>query len=352
LEKEKKKPRVKKTKVKTKKTTRHKKAVSEDQTVTQELVNTELRHVKFRNFKDRIRKVIKRDDPDHETRFERKLSTRVWPMLLPFIVVMIFLIILPLITMVIYSFVESSNDALQFKSTFENFAKLFTNAGIMLALLYSIGFALVAAIFTVIFGYPIAFIMSNLKSKILARNTWVLVTMPMWISMLLKVLGLQSLFYLLSPTLIGTPIAIIIGMTYMFLPFAITPIYDALTNRSHDLEEASRDLGASAARTFWTITFRDSMPGVLTGFSLVLIQASTSLIVVHYLGAGKITLISSVIESYFFRGSNFGYGAAIAVVLTLLVFLLMLIIRLFSNRFEKKGKRKKWKNSSKVPTLQ
>jgi spermidine/putrescine transport system permease protein len=83
------------------------------------------------------------------------------------------------------------------------------------------------------------------------------------------------------------------------------------------------------------------MPGVLTGFSLVLIQASTSLIVVHYLGAGKITLISSVIESYFFRGSNFGYGAAIAVVLTLLVFLLMLIIRLFSSRFEKKGKRKK-----------
>jgi spermidine/putrescine transport system permease protein len=92
-------------------------------------------------------------------------------MLLPFVIVMVFLIILPLVTMVIYSFVESSNDALQFKSTFENFAKLFTNTGIMLALLYSIGFALIAAVFTVIFGYPIALIMSNLKSKILARNT-------------------------------------------------------------------------------------------------------------------------------------------------------------------------------------
>ena len=156
--------------------------------------------------------------------------------------------------------------------------------------------------------------------------------------MLLKVLGLQSFFYLLSPTFLGTPIAVIVGMVYMFLPFAITPIYDAIMARNVDLEEAAMDLGVSRTKTFFTITLRETLPGILAGFSLVIVQAATSLIVVHYLGAGKITLISSVIESYFFKGSNFGYGSAIAVVLTIMIFLLMLIIRLVSNRIEKRGR--------------
>jgi len=319
--------------------------------LTQDLVNTEIRQLKKQTFKNRVQRFWHKDDDD-ETKFGKVFANRVWPMLLPFIVVMVFLIILPLITMLIYSVIQPRNDAIQFEATFANFIKLFTNSGIMLALLYSIGYALAAAVITVIIGYPIAYIMASLKSRILAKNSWVLITMPMWISMLLKVLGLQSLFYLMSPTLIGTPIAVIIGMVYMFLPFAITPIYESVVSRNRDLEEAAKDLGASAGQTFWKVTLRESMPGILTGFSLVLIQASTSLVVVHYLGAGKITLISSIIESYFFRGSNFGYGSAIAVVLTILVLLLMIMIRLLSNKFEQKGKKKKWKNSSKAPILQ
>jgi spermidine/putrescine transport system permease protein len=84
---------------------------------------------------------------------------------------MVFLIILPLFVMLIYSLVQPRNDALQFEATFANFMMLFTNSGIMLALLYSILFALAAAVLAIIIGFPIAYIMSNLKSKILAKNT-------------------------------------------------------------------------------------------------------------------------------------------------------------------------------------
>lgn len=285
------------------------------------------------------------------SRFFNFQKERVWPILLPFVFVMIFLIILPLVSIFLYSIIKPTGNALMFKIHFGNFVKMFTNANIMIALLLSVAYAVVAALLAIIVGYPIALMMSQMRSKILAKNMWVLVTMPIWISMLLKVLGLQSFFYLLSPSVIGTPIAVIVGMVYMFLPFAIIPIYDALESRQVDLEEAARDLGMSEFKTFWHITFRASIPGVLTAFSLVIVQAATSLIIIHYMGDGKINLISSIIESYFFKGNDFGFGAAISAVLTVLIFLLIVIIRVISSRFEQKGK-KKWRNSSREVTLQ
>ncbi|AHI53534.1 spermidine/putrescine ABC transporter permease [Spiroplasma sabaudiense Ar-1343] len=279
------------------------------------------------------------------SKFVSRASQKTWPILLPFIIVMIFLIILPLIGIVVYSIIQPTNNSLVFKLSLENFVKLFSDSNIMIAMLLSIAYALVAAFCCVIIGYPIAYIMAQLKSKILAKNVWVLVTMPIWISMLLKVLGLQTLFYVLAPTALGTPIAIIIGMVYMFLPFCITPIYNSLESSDKSQLLAAKDLGASNSKAFFQFTLRQSMGGVLAGFSLVIIQAATSLIVIRYLGDGKINLIASIIESYFFKGSNFGYGAAISVVLAILIGLLMLVMKLISNKFEG-GSTKKWKGSS------
>ncbi|KAF5275446.1 hypothetical protein FQR65_LT16664 [Abscondita terminalis] len=109
---------------------------------------------------------------------------------------------------------------------------------------------------------------------------------------MLKTLGLQSLFYVLAPSVLGTSFAIMVGMVYAFLPFAISPIYNSLDNQDRTLAEASLDLGAR----------------VFTAFSLVLVQSATSLVIVKYMGDGKINLITSIIESYFFKGSDFGMG--------------------------------------------
>lgn len=274
---------------------------------------------------------------------------KVWPILLPFFIVMIFLVILPLISILIYSLVKPTGNAQLFKITLENFVKMFTSKNIMVALLLSIAYAVAASLAAILIGYPIAFIMSEIKSKVLAKNMWVLVTMPIWISMLLKVLGLKSFFYLVLPGAIGTPIAVIVGMVYMFLPFAIIPIYDSLEMRQIDLEEAARDLGMSSWKTFWHVTFRSSLPGVLSAFTLVIVQAATSLIVIRYMGDGRINLIASIIESYFFKGNDFGFGSAISVVLTILVFLLTILVRWSSNRVGGRGKNK-WKSSSE-PTI-
>ncbi|AVP49801.1 spermidine/putrescine ABC transporter permease [Williamsoniiplasma luminosum] len=287
-----------------------------------------------------------------ETKIFHFAKGKVWPVLLPFFIVMILLIILPLIAIVVYAVVQPTNDSIMFKISLENFVKFFSTSSIFVSLLLSIAYAVIASLICLVVGYPIALMMANIRSKILAKNLWVLVTLPIWISMLLKVLGLQSLFYLLGPTLIGTPIAVIIGMVYMFIPFAITPIYNSLESRKLDLEEAAKDLGMSPFKTFWAITFRGSIPGVLTAFTLVIVQAGTSLIVVHYLGDGKVNLIASVIESYFFKGNNFGFGAAISAVLTVFIFLLIVITKAISNKFEIQGGKKKWKNSSKVAISQ
>ncbi|ATZ21044.1 spermidine/putrescine ABC transporter permease [Mesoplasma coleopterae] len=317
----------------------------------QEQLETAIDNEIARENKQRIRQKIKEINKTlGRTKLFNFGKGKAWPILLPFFVVMICLVIVPIISIIVYSVVQPSGDMKMFEFSLKNFIRIFSTGGIMRTIGLTIAYAFLAALMCIIFGYPIALIMSEMRSKILAKNMWLLVTMPMWISMLLKVLGLRSLFLIMAPSALGTQLAIIIGMTYMFLPFAITPIYDSLESRRIDIEEAAMDLGCSKFRTFWTVTFRSSMPGVITALTLVLLQAATSLVVVQYMGDGKITLITSIIESYFFKGSDFGFGAAISVVLAVFVFLLMVVSKFISNKFEKKGANS-WKDSSDQLTL-
>ncbi|ASP27896.1 spermidine/putrescine ABC transporter permease [Spiroplasma corruscae] len=275
----------------------------------------------------------------------QSMKKKVWPVLLPFIVVMSILVILPLVGIIIFSIVDPTGDSVKFSFSLRNFIQLITTESIMIVLGLSLLYAFVAAILTVMMAYPIALIMSQLKNKLLAKNMWVLATLPIWISMILKVLGLRSVFMIISVSSVGTPFAIVIGMIYMFLPFAIAPIYNGLENQDSIYYYAALDLKASKLKAFFHTTFRASLPGVFAGFTLVIVQAATSLLVVRYMGDGKINLITNIIENYFFRGTDFGYGATIAVVLAVLLLLIMGIMKLISNKFEVRGS-KKWKSSS------
>ncbi|WP_425378545.1 ABC transporter permease [Spiroplasma endosymbiont of Polydrusus pterygomalis] len=181
--------------------------------------------------------------------------------------------------------------------------------------------------------------MAFCKSKLLSKNIWILVTLPIWINMLLKIIGLQTLFNIIAPGLLGTPISVVIGMVYAFLPFVILPIYNSLDRIDISLIEASKDLGANGFKTFWKVIFRQSIPGIIAGETLLLVQAATSLIIVKFMGNGRINLIVDVIEAYFFKGENFGIGAAISVVLALIVFLIIVLSNWLSKYFEtRKGR--------------
>lgn len=275
---------------------------------------------------------------------EKRMTKKVWPILIPFFIVMIFLIIIPIISVVIYSIIEPTGNITIFKFNLDNFVKFITTSSLVWMLALSILLALVASLISVLIAYPLAFILSTLKSKFAARNIWLLVTMPIWVNMILKMIGLQSFFHLIGGNMLGTQFAIIIGMVYMFLPFAVAPIYNALEGQDPLYVQAALDLKATKFRAFREITLRHSMPGVITAFSLVLIQSATSLLIVRYMGDGKITMITSIIESYFTQGTNFGFGAAISIVLAVLIFLIILLSNLLSKKFEE-GKKKKWKDS-------
>ncbi|WP_381414966.1 ABC transporter permease [Spiroplasma endosymbiont of Anurida maritima] len=255
-------------------------------------------------------------------------------MLLPYTILMILLIVIPLVIILFYSLIGATGNSLIFEINFKNFLDFFREGSFMISLLLSLGFALAAALIAIVIGYPVAYIMAFSNSKFLTKNIWILVTLPIWINMILKVIGLQTLFQIISPTLIGTPISIILGMVYAFIPFVILPIYNSLEKTDRTLIEASRDLGAGHIKTFWKVTFRQSLPGVITGGILLLVQASTSLIIFKFLGGGQISSIVQVIESYFFKGGNFGLGAAISVVMALIIFIIIIVSKYAAHYFE------------------
>jgi len=284
-----------------------------------------------------------------KSKFKKYFSGKIWPILAPFIFVMIVLVVLPLVGILIFAVVNPTGNSFQFEITFDNFFRLFTSVPIMLSIGFTILYAFIASILTIFIAFPIAHTLSVMKSKFAARNLWVLLTMPIWISMILKTIGLRSLFALLSNNFLGTQFAIIIGMIYLFLPFAISPIYNALERTDKNLYTAALDLKASKTQAFWHVIFRQSLPGVFTAFILVFVQSATSLLVVQYMGDGRIVLIPTIIESFFFRGTDFGFGATIAAFLAILLFAVMGLMNFLSRKFETKGS-KKWKDSSKVVT--
>ncbi|MBE4703832.1 spermidine/putrescine ABC transporter permease [Spiroplasma platyhelix] len=247
----------------------------------------------------------------------------------PYIILMIILIVLPLLIVLLYSIIQATNNAFIFRFTFDNFNDFFSESSFVLVLVNSIIYSFFATVLAALLGYPVAYIMAFKVSKLVSKNVWILVTLPIWINMLLRTIGLSIVFAIVGEDiLIGTPVGIILALTYMFLPFMILPIYNSLEKTDHNLLEASQDLGASSTKTFWKVTFRFSLPGVFSGFTLMMLSAMTSLIVVKYIGGGKSVMISNIIESYFYRGANFALGAAISVILGIIVLIIIVVLKL------------------------
>ncbi len=278
-----------------------------------------------------VKNKIKKNNNNFSTK--RQLIT-------PYFIIAIFLILIPFLFILFYAFIipVPAGDTNFFKINLSNFIKFFSDSNLVASLFYSIGYAFLAAILSVIMGYPFAYFLSFSKSKLLKDNIFLLITLPLWINMLMKVIGLQTIFRIAAPNLLGTGFSIVIGMSYMFLPFAILPMYNSFSRIDRSLIEASNDLGANRIQTFFKIIFHFSISGIFIAITLVVVQASTSLVVVKYMGIGKINLISKVIESYFFKGSDFGLGAAISLILVVFISIIFIISKLIEKRIEGKFK--------------
>ena len=187
-------------------------------------------------------------------------------------------------------------------------------------------------------GYPMAMILA--KSKVKTRNMMVLLLIiPMWMNFLLRTYawmnileksGLLNKFltFLGLPTLdiMYTSGAVVLGMVYNFLPFMILPIYTVLSKIDNKLIEAAQDLGANKSTVFRKVTFPLSIPGVISGVTMVFMPAVTTFVISRLLGGGQYTLIGNLIEQQFLTTLDWNFGSAISVVLLIVILISMAIM--------------------------
>lgn len=268
----------------------------------------------------------------------------------PYILWMSLFIVVPLMLIVAFSFSVKSSEGLKF--SLENFKRLMDPIYIKV-FGRSISLALQSTILCLLIGYPVAYIISKKpdhKKGILIM----LFILPMWMNFLLRtyawlaILGKNGLLNnLLGIVGIGpldilyTNTAVLLGMVYNFLPFMVLPIYTSLLKMDQDLINAAYDLGASKVTAFRKVIFPLSLPGVVSGITMVFMPAVSTFVISQLLGGGKELLIGNLIEQQFTTVGNWNFGSAISIIMMILILIAMAVTSKFSDD-DAKGGRVMW----------
>lgn len=243
---------------------------------------------------------------------------------IPYYVILSVLIIIPVILIVFYSITEKVNN-LYYRFTLDYFIMFFKEPIFLKTLWNSIFLAIITTLVSLVIGYPLAYVIAKRSPKIQALLI-LLVTAPMWINMLIRVLAWKQIFDMIDTTLLGSDLAIIVGMVYVYLPFMVLPIYTVISKIDPLLYEASADLGGNSFKTFMKVTLPLSIGGILSGVTMVLLPAATTIVIPKILGNGKY-LIGSLIEDRFLKAGNWGYGSAIAIILSIIIMIMVYITK-------------------------
>ena len=210
----------------------------------------------------------------------------------------------------------------------------------------SVLYSLVSAVICLLLGYPVAYFIAQ-RGKVAQKLLYMLVMLPMCMSFLLRTLAWVGL---LQDTgiinnflewigigrlqLIRTPGAVVLGMVYNYLPYMILPLYAIIVKIDHRLIEAAEDLGCTPAQTFIKVVLPLSMPGILSGITMVFVPAVSSVYISQKLGGTDTVLIGDLIEQLFKQGNNPNLGAALSLVLMGLVFVCTGIMNRFGGEEE------------------
>ena len=259
----------------------------------------------------------------------------------PYLVWMVLFTLIPLGVVFYYALTDPATGAF----SFVNLRQL----GMYLPVLWtSIVYSLVSAVVCLILGYPVAYYIAH-RSPTAQRFLYMLVMLPMCMSFLLRTLAwvgllndqgiinnlLVAFFNWLRSlggifrnipedfgrlTLIRTPGAVVLGMVYNYLPYMILPLYTTISKIDRRLIEAAEDLGCNGVQTFRRVILPLSMPGILSGMTMVFVPAVSTLYISQKMGSSSTVLIGDVIERQFKQGNNPNLGAALSIVLMVLVF--------------------------------
>lgn len=257
----------------------------------------------------------------------------------PYLVWMVGFIIIPLALIVYYGLTDRNGIF-----TIANVASVAEPEHVK-ALWLSLLLSLISTVVCLILAYPLAMILRN---RGIGRGSFIvfIFILPMWMNFLLRTMawqtllekngvinGILSLLHLPNQNLINTAGAIILGMVYNFLPFMVLPIYNVLCKIDDDTINAARDLGANPVQTLLRIWFPLSVPGVISGITMVFVPALTTFVISNLLGGSKILLIGNVIEQEFTRGSNWHLGSGLSLVLMIFILISMAVIA----KYDKNG---------------
>ncbi len=268
----------------------------------------------------------------------------------PYVGWMTLFVVVPIIMVVIYAFATAEGGV-----TLENFSSMGTYASVFTR---SFWLALLATLICLLIGYPAAYFISR-EGPRFQRIAMMLIMLPMWMNFLLRTyswmsvlenngllnqlfrnIGLISLYNGIAELfgrapvdhfqMIGTPGAVVLGMVYNYLPFMILPIYSVIEKMDRSLLEAAQDLGAGSARVFRKVILPLSLPGVLSGVTMVFVPSVSTFAISRLLGGGTQMMLGDLIEQQFLGGAyNPHLGAAISLVMMVIVVVCMVVMNHF-----------------------
>lgn len=257
----------------------------------------------------------------------------------PYSVWAIGFILIPLVLVIFYAFTDKTGNF-----TLDNIIAISESTNLK-ALGLSVMLSFISTIICLLLAYPLAMILATLGVNQSSFMVFIFI-LPMWMNFLLRTLAWQTLLektgvinsiltFLNLPTLniINTPSAIVLGMVYNFLPFMVLPIYNTLIKIDSNVINAAKDLGANNIQTFTRVIFPLSLPGVISGITMVFVPALTTFVISDLLGGAKILLIGNVIEQEFKQANNWNAGSGLSFVL-----MIFIVISIFiSNKYDKEG---------------
>ena len=264
----------------------------------------------------------------------------------PYIIWSAIFIVIPLILVVLFSFTQKIDGKQVF--SIANYRDLMDPIYFKV-FLRSIILAGGSTLICLIVGYPVAYLIS--KVNVSKRGTLILLfILPMWMNFLLRtyawsaILGRNGVLNTIL-TAIGLPAmnilytdsAVMLGMVYNFLPFMIIPIYTILTKMDQDLINAAKDLGANSTQVFTKVIFPLSMPGVVSGITMVFMPAVSTFVISKLLGGGQFMLIGNLIEQQFMSVGDWHFGSAISIFMMIVILISMALMNKFSDDSGKEG---------------
>lgn len=256
----------------------------------------------------------------------------------PYIIWSVLFIVAPLLFVAYFAFTDRNGSF-----TFENLMSLSSYSE---TFVMSLGFSLIATTICLLIGYPLAYCMARTSEK--TRNILlVLLMLPMWISLLIRTYSLMALLdnggivstFLVKLgfeklTFIGTDGAVILGMIYDFLPYMVLPIYTTLTKLDNRYLEAAADLGCNSIQTLFKVILPLTVPGIISGVTMVFVPSISTFYISQKLGGGSFDLIGDTIERQFQNAVTYHTGAAISLIMMILILISLAIMNRFSDNEE------------------